>query len=70
MALVIGDRIADGLDRAGWRATDSITGANIAVNISFEALADKGEAECLSKAQEKYDGSGNPVHVTTGDFSN
>jgi len=68
MTLIIGDRVDDTLERARWRAKDSDTGADVAVKISHEALMDRGEANCLQKAREKYDGSGNPVDVTTGDF--
>lgn len=68
MALIIGDRVDDTLERARWRAKDSITGADVAVRISHEALTDKGEAACLDKASEKYDGSRTSVDVTTGDF--
>jgi len=68
MTLIIGDRVDDTLERARWRARDSITGVDVAVRISHEALTDKGEAACLGKALEKYHGSGNPVDVTSGDF--
>jgi hypothetical protein len=68
MALIIGERVQDDINRARWRATDAITGAVVAVTVSLEALSDKGEAACLSKAIEKYNGSGSRVDVTTGDF--
>ena len=70
MALIIGDRVDDSLERARWRAEDSSTGSHVAVSVSFEALTDKGEAACLSKAEDKYGGSGSSVDVTTGDFQN
>ena len=68
MTLIIGDRTDDTLERARWKAKDSATGADVAVSVSHEALTDRGEASCLSKAQEKYNGSGSPVDITTGDF--
>ena len=68
MTLTIQDRIEDSLERARWRATNSATGAHVSVSASHEAIADKGEMACLSKAQEKYDGAANAVDVTTGDF--
>lgn len=68
MALVIGDRVEDTLERARWRATDSATGAFVAVHVSLQALTDKGEASCLNKADKKYDGKSGSVDVTTGDF--
>jgi hypothetical protein len=68
MALIIGDRVEDSLDRARWRARDSATNADVAVTISCEALTDKGEAACLAKAEEKYDGSARRVDVNNSDF--
>ena len=68
MALIIGDRVADSLERARWSAEDSVTGAHVAVKVSHDALEDKGESACLDKAIEKYDGSESSVDVTTGDF--
>lgn len=69
MALIIGDRIEDTLERARWRATDSVTSKPVGVQVSHEALQDKGESACLDKAREKYDGSSSAVHVTTTDFA-
>lgn len=68
MALIIGDRVEDSLERARWRATDSVTNANVGVKVSHEALIDHGEADCLAKAVGKYDGSTEVVDVTTSDF--
>jgi hypothetical protein len=68
MALIIGERVQDSLERARWRATDSATSQPVGVNISHEALADNGETACLDKAQEKYDGAASSVDVTTSDF--
>ena len=68
MALIIGERDVNSLERARWRAKDSSTHNHVGVSISFEALTDKGEKACLSKAKHKYEVSGDPVDVTTGDF--
>lgn len=68
MALIIGERIEDSLERGRWRATDSVTSKPVGVNISHEALRDQGEEACLDKARDKYDGSASSVDVTTSDF--
>lgn len=68
MALIIGERVQNSMERARWRAKDSATDNHVMISISFDALTDKGEAICLSKAEDKYDGSGSPVDVTSRDF--
>ena len=68
MVLIIGDRIEDDMSDARWRATDSAANKPVGVRISHEAIQDKGEAACLQKAQEKYDGLSSAVRVTTSDF--
>jgi hypothetical protein len=68
MALEIGERAGETLERVQWRAKDSATGNAVGVHVSHEALQDKGEAACLEKAKQKYDGKSTAVHVTTSDF--
>ena len=68
MALQIGDRVGDTLERIRFRAKDSATGQHVAVTISHEAFQDYGKAACLGKAQDKYHQSSGSVDVTAEDF--